>query len=383
MSSTEIESVDPKNIFRAFRATAVILLLYALFNLIYDPTTVFFDRNEKPDLDLVNAGWMQVREVLDHPKECNSFILATSRGYVWDAGKLGGGWCKIVLVNVGINSYAHTLQLLVRGGVKIKQVILLPEYWQYFNVSRYSYYATEYNILDYPITVPEKVYALYRLLFLPPTIKEVSYFMHRLSGHPMGQRLSWDAVIHKPSLQWFPIFSQKPEARADWLNHQTATRTILEEGHYEPEGADSALKEIFDMGKTYGFRVICVIAPESIKNIVASNKNDRFDIYRRLARIAPFYDFSDHIDISVDINQWFDPTHYNVQIADKMINDIRRGGNGMTFGKLITTENVDTEIHDIQTEVYNQFIGRLPYPPNTLIDNSWLGPGAANSGTKH
>lgn len=373
MPEPENTEFDGKKSLRiAFIATIAILFLYALSNFLYDPTGVFFDRNEKPDLEIVNSGWMQVKEVMDHPQECNSFILSTSRGYVWDAGRLGDGWCKIVLVNRGIDSYEHTLRLFISNGVKIKNVILLPEYWQYFDVSRYRYFSTAYNILDYPATVAEKTYALYKLLFLPPSVKELFYFARRISGQSMGQRMEWDAVIRKPSLEWFPIFSEKPERRADWLNHQSATRAILEQAHYEPEKVDRILKDIFALARTHGFKVICVIAPDSIKNFAASNKDFRFDIYRRLARIEPFYDFSDHIDISVDVSQWFDPTHYNVQIADRMIDDIRNGSENMTFGKLITAENVDSQIQKIQADVHSHFIDHPPYPPNTLVDNSWL-----------
>ena len=355
-----------------FRTVAAVFLLYAFFNFLYDPTGVFFDRGEKPDLQLVNSAWLQVREVLRHPEECDSFILDTSRAYVWDARKLGSGWCKIAINNRGIGSYANVLRLFVRRGVTIKSVIIIPEYEQYFNVARFDYYASAYNEMEYPDTAFEGIYSLYKLLFLPVSTEGLRYFIHRVSAESAGTQETWRDILHKPSLQWFPIVAWSPERRMKWLTDAPAYEGVLEYRHYEPEREDEILRDILNLGAARGFKVTVMITPSSIKNIVASDKDDRFDIYRRLARIIPFYDFSDDIDRSMDIRFWLDPTHYNAQVADGIIRDLARAGKGMTFGRLITAGNVDSEIQKIQNDVNGKFIDRPPYPPHTFIHESWL-----------
>lgn len=358
-----------------------VFIFSAIANYVIDPTGAFFQR--EPILRPAIAPTVgQVKRVIngDEPG-CQDFLIGTSVVLVLDTTSLTQKTCKLVFYGKGIQSYIKGVKTLLDHGVQIDHLIVFISYDHFYNQSRFAYDISYIYGLDYPRGLYETLFYFKTLFFLDlyETAKQL-YIPSNDSQFPIwnkdlrktdltafeGLKYRWD--ISTPFVPW-----PSQEARNRGIEGLGPSTLVTENRDYEPEAFKALLRELVALSEWHQFDVTFVRPPNFYKNVAATHKQEFFDSYRQILEISPYYDFSYAIQYLRDPALWLDMNHYNKEVAKRIMRDLKnREVSAPDFGKVITKDNIDAHLKTLEEDIYQYFIDVKPYPPNTLIHDTWL-----------
>ena len=345
-------------------------------NFFIDPSGIFFNRDRILDPDFATS-WIPMEKILNREETCNSYIFGTSRIVVWDTNSLPGKPCKMSYPGKGLQSFLRDIKTLIKNGIEINNVIVTVGVQSFYNNERYLYEKSASISLDYPSTIKQAAFA-YKTILYANTYTNIEKFISkpetgqywkksfRDSDQDRFRQLKYRWELDKKHVKW-----NNPQEHTDAVNSIEAHPWVLQYRDYQPEQTLDIIREMILLSEQHNFKITFLKAPILLKNIVATDKNEFLDHYKRLAEVTPYYDFSHDIAYLKNPSLWMDYTHYKKKIADMMVADLNKNGQEMQLGKLVTKQNVDAHTSQLEKNVYQHFINTPPLPPNTIIDPSW------------
>ena len=368
---------SPKRIKQFFITVFCVFFIIASINLWIDPSGIFFNRDRIIE-PRSSTAWLPMKLVIDRKEECHNFIFGTSRIYSWDTTPLREKTCKFSYPAKALQSFHSGLNTLINHQIKINNVIITVERAAFYNQEQFGYKKSAALGLDYPSNLMETVFAIKTLLYTNTHSNIQKYFSEPIESEYQRENFqkSDERIFRQLIYRWEPEFKnvkwKTSQEHTDAVNSAKAYSGVDLYRNYEPLPAINLLKKINGLSKKHNFKVTYIRAPIFIKNIVATNKTEFFDAYRRLANTTPYYDFSYDINYLKKPSLWIDYSHYKKGVAELIINDLNKKTTELQFGKYITKNNVDIHLAQFEKNIYKYFIDLKPYPPNTVIHSSWL-----------
>ena len=382
---TETKELENNNLkirsIKAFFTTVLcVFLVIPLLNFLLDPSGLFFYRERIIELDMASS-WVATKQLIDGEETCPNIIFGTSRIMPWDTSKTPDQLCKLSYPAKGLQSFVRDIKTLIKHDVELNKVIVTLGVDAFYNQERYTYQSEASEFLDYPSNFSEKIYGYKTLLYantlpniektlLEPTVKQL------LKKHFRGPNQDkWFAQFrYKWRTHNLVVYDEEwdsEEQRANAIYNMKPQPWVTEYQSYQPETAVKIIKEIIALSKEHQFSVTFIRAPVFTKNIAANDKDEFFDMYKKIANVTDFYDFAYDIKFSKNPSLWIDYTHYRKKVAYLMLDKLY-GNSDTEFGKVITKDNVDQHIDLFEQNMYEFFIDVKPHPPKTVIDESWI-----------
>lgn len=358
-----------------------VFIAAAMTNYVIDPTGAFFQRERILRPAIAPTVAQMERVIKRDEKGCNDILIGTSVVLVLDTTTLPQKTCKLAFYGKGIQSYIKGIQILVDQGIDINHMIMFISYDQFYNQARFDYDISYIYGLDYPSDWYEKLFYLKTLLLLD--LYETFFQMSQPAREDQFPKWNEDLQLTDLSIfssikyRWDTTVPNVPwpsqDARNQAIESLGPSTLVTENRDYQPVAFKALLGQVVALSEKHDFTITFVRPPNFYKNIAATHKQEFFDSYRQLLEISPYYDFSFDIQYLRDPALWIDMNHYNQDVAARVMQDLKTHGQAApTFGKMVTKDNIDAHLKTLEQDVYTYFIDVKPYPPNTLIHETWL-----------
>ncbi len=354
-----------------------VFIIVAMTNALIDPSGIFFNRDRilRP---LSSTAWLPMQRLVDGKETCHHFVFGTSRILVWDTTLLSNKPCKLSYPAKGLQSFIKGINTLIDHNIRIDSLVVTVERAAHYNQDRFSYKQSASLGLDYPSNVYDRIFAMKTLLYsntysnIETLLSEPKFEQYLRKSYYKSDQHHFRQLRYRWRVGETHLLWDKPEDHVAAVNGVSAYPGVQQYRRYQPDKVISILGEIDALSKDHDFDVTYVRAPIFLKNIVATNKDEFFDAYKKLADFTSFYDFSYDVEYLKAPELWVDYSHYNKDVAARMLRNIGRRPSEMSWGKYISNDNIDAHLKLFEENLYTYFINLKPHPPNTVIDESWL-----------
>ena len=287
--------------------------------------------------DAFNALALRLRHVLrpENRARYDSFVFGSSRLFAWDLPSgLGDNWYRLTDHGGTPAECVRILRHLVDHHDRVKAVILVVDHF-YFSRAVFDAQAGKPNRLTLPNSMAE-AFEFYRTyLYQKPDWHEWAALTGQARLEPMEPELHW-SVANPGRAHWdywaAGRIKEAPETwtpdamRAHLYERPTFAYTARDQmTRVEPTLAE--IREFVGICKARNIAVTLVVNPfHAEKNLYAMDVNGLEYWKTELAKIAPYYDFSDPADPVVhESAYWIEESHYMPQVAAWMMQMIRTG----------------------------------------------------------
>ncbi len=339
---------------RIFLAVSIFFLgllsvvgLLSAFNYSVDSWGVFtkdygtFVTRENPKL---NRLYLKNRYLLSTEKNYDCLIFGTSRVEAIDASLLGNNCYNFYHSGATPENNLRALKLLLAKGMPIKSI--------YLGVDDLSFTWDDdsENLAlktDIPVTITEwlKFYGLFALSL--PDTEALNVYSGAIPKSWQPQwviDMSLVGVVNDRDKAWqqFNSLEYQQAAKKGW------GPTIW----FQKDNVDkalSAIEEIQSICHAEGIELTVFFNPLHYKTWQANDAALLVEFRRRLALLTDYIDFSGVNNYTTHNGYWYETSHFNTLVGDKMADIILKGGeNRGGFGRVVTSENIQA-LHEKDT----------------------------------
>ncbi|HAS74810.1 MAG TPA: hypothetical protein DCS67_11760, partial [Clostridiales bacterium UBA8960] len=113
----------------------------------------------------------------------------------------------------------------------------------------------------------------------------------------------------------------------------------------------TALQRIKDYLEQHGVSFTFIAAPTYHKEMDRYQTDDIYKLWRGIARVTDFWDFTGYNSISYDARNFYDRMHYRNSVGNLMIETMFSSKQPLTdFGHFTTSENVESRLDDMMSK---------------------------------
>ena len=326
----------------------IICLIFVPFGVIVDPYNVFHAT------DLVNNGvepdknYLKPLNVIRHPDAYDSFLFGSSRVGFIDVSRMNDGTYYDMMASESLPAeHLVILKAFINRGIIPKNVVIGVDDISYFvdpaphdNILYRKMYPWDGSFTDKlgffirfldPITVFESL----------ETIAE-----HKENDKDWGKRL---LTTGTENLDIVSDFNVEKNLKPYWADY-----------YWPREAVFGELEEIRDLCREYDIKLTVFTNPVFGHTYMKDIDNGYLDFLDRLADITDYYNFSGFNDITMDVGNYYENSHYDSTVGDRIVDVIFYDKNEdrllqQGFGFYVTKDNKQ-ELMDIlyrQAENYD------------------------------
>ncbi len=331
------------------------LLLSVVFvpvGVIIDPYNVFHSTNIVNNGVEPNKNYVKTKNVLDHPDRYDSFIFGSSRIGFFDVDRMNDGVYYNMSYSEGVPAeHLENLHVMIGRGIIPKNVTIGIDDIAYFvdptAHSRQLYrrgFPWDGSLFD----KADFFLHYFDLITLADSLEVI--LEHENSDKDYGRRLLETGT---ENLLIGPEF--------DYTNTEPAWSD-----YYRPrEEIYSEIREIIELCDEYDINLRFFTNPINGYTYVKDIANGYLVFLRDLTEVTEYYNFSGFNDITMDMSHYYETSHFDAYVANKVIDRVYYGKvdkklEEQGFGVYVTRENVD----DLMDILYGQAIN-YAFPTNT------------------
>ncbi|MCR4744458.1 MAG: hypothetical protein K5894_04425 [Lachnospiraceae bacterium] len=322
---------------------------------ILDPYNVFH-----PD-EIVNNGvepnkrFIKMRNVLKHPDKYDSLLFGSSRVGFFDVSKMEDGNYYDMSYSEGTPAeHLEDLKILINHGIIPKNVTIGIDDISYFVDPTFHYQQLYRRGFPWEGDFLEKLkfyLGYFDIITLSDSIEVISE--HKNTDPDYGKRLLETGTENLE----IPTGFNYEKTEATWSDY------------YSPrEDSFKEIQEIVDLCDEYDIKLRIFTNPINGYTYQKDIANGYIVFLGELAEITDYYNFSGFNNVTLDMNNYYETSHFCPEIADKIIDCVY---NGVTekellaqgFGMHVTRDNVD----ELTKILYDQAVN-YDLPANTYPD---------------
>lgn len=296
-----------------------------------DPYNVFHWENARDNGVEPNKNYVKTRYVLHNPDRYDTFIFGNSRVGSIDAAKISDT-CYNMYYSEGLPAeHYENLKAFVQAGVDVKTV--------YLGIDDVTCF------VDPAIHDDQLIRRPYRA-----GERKLAFFMDYLDPSVALQSLETICAYTGEE----PGFGDRLYSTGNYYLDTSLTAESLEleewPNYFEwyGEGALEDIRELKAFCGAQGIGLVVFVNPEYERRFSEAVEHGYLDFLRELAEVTDYYCFCGYNDVTTDMDNYHDISHYRQQVGDAMIQVMKgesteklRDLQAQGFGTYVTAENAE------------------------------------------
>ncbi len=325
-----------KFLIKSFIFAAILALLFLPLGIGLDPYNIFHWRHIRNNGVEPNKSYVKMQNVVHNPEKFDSFFFGSSRAGFFDVAKMTDGTYYNMAYSEGLPAeHLKNLKEMKAKGIRIQNVLLSVDDISFFVDP--AMHGDQLYRKQYPMTgkLDEKL-GFYLAYLDPITLKEsISVIREHVDSDPgYGERL---LATGSENLEIVPEFNYELMIPA-WPDYYAAREESLDD-----------IAAIVDFCAENGINLRVFTNPVNAVTYQKDVENGYLDFLRKLAEVTPYWNFSGYNDLTMNMDLYYETSHFCPAVADSVLDCIYNGNCDETLlsqgcGVYVTEENVDEVI---------------------------------------
>ena len=292
----------------------VLMPVWLVFPIVADPYNVFHTARVRDNGVEPAKNYIKMSYITANPDKFDAFIFGSSRVGALHPEKIEGVNCYNMTYSVGLpTEHLDNLKTMYAAGVKPKKV--------YVGVDVSTYTNDAETHLHDPIRMPYEYAKSHPLEFIEIYVDSAKAFrsVPTVLKHEASEKMV-DVFYERG---WSIDYSWKNMEKDAYVTESTGEAPDFMDQMDIQLGAISEMKELLEKN---GAELIVFTLPMHEVTWRASVKRFEYkEFLKRLGEVTPYYDFGGMNEITNDTSKYVDPSHFNAEVGDMMI-EIFNGG---------------------------------------------------------
>lgn len=304
-----------------------------------DPYNVFHWSNARDNGVEPNKNYVKTQYVLHNPDKYDTFIFGNSRVGSIDAAGIADT-CYNMYYSEGLPAeHYENLKAFVTAGMDVRTV--------YLGIDDVTCFVDPSIHDDQLIRRPyrsEEPEILFWLDYLDPSVALQS--LETISAYTGEEPGFQDRLYSTGNYYLDTELTEESLKQEEWPDYFA----------WYGEGALEDIRELKAFCDANGIELIVFANPEYERRFNEAVKNGYLDFLAELAEITDYYCFCGYNNVTLDMGNFHDISHYRQSVGDLMIQIMKgeTGGDGLQtlqaqgFGRYVTVDNVEEVIGNLK-----------------------------------
>ena len=334
---------------------AILAVIFLPLGVGMDPYNIFHWNNIRNNGVEPNKSYVKMMNILKNPDKYDSFLFGSSRTGFFDVSKMDDGNYYDMAYSEGTpGEHLQNLRDLLNRGIKIKNVTMGVDDISYFVDPAMHEEQLYRKQFPWSGTLTDKAEFYLSYLDLVTLSQSVEVIMrHKNTDPDYGARLIETGTEN---------LSIKPDF------HYDKTDPTWSDYYYPREESLEEIRQIVELCRENDINLRIFTNPINGYTYEKDIANGYIVFLKELAEITPYWNFSGFNNVTLDMSQYYETSHFCPAVADQMIKrmykdegdpELLRQG----YGMYVTKDNVD-ELMDI---LYSQAVN-FDLPTDTYPD---------------
>ncbi|MGN0278067.1 MAG: hypothetical protein ACI4C4_01790 [Lachnospiraceae bacterium] len=308
-------------------------------SMLIDPYNVFHWSRARDNGVEPNKNYVKTQYVLHHPEQYDTFIFGNSRVGSIDASKIGDT-CYNMYYSEGLPAeHYENLKAFVAAGVDVKTVYLgIDDVTCFVDPAIH-----DDQLIRRPFRAQEPEIAFLADYLDPSVALQSLEAMAAYTGEEPGFR---ERLYSTGNYYLDTDLTAESLEQEEWPNYFA----------WYGEGAIEDIRELKNYCDTNEIELIVFVNPEYERRFDEAIEQGYLDFLKELAGITDYYCFCGYNDITTDMANFHDISHYRQSVGDLMIQIMKGENNGETlqslqaqgFGRYVTAANAEEVIENLK-----------------------------------
>ena len=284
----------------------ILVLIFVPFNVLLDPYNVFHADGLVNNGVEPNKNYIKMRHVIKNPDLYDSLLFGSSRVGFLDVERMNDGTYYDMMYSEGLPAeHLQNLKDLIARGIVPKNILLGVDDISWFvdpefhnNILYRAPFPWSGDIFD-----KAGFYLKYfDLITTRQSIKTIRE--HVVNDEEWSDRLLRTGTENLDIPSQFDIANDFPY----WADYYMPREEVFEE-----------IQEFIDLCEEYDIRLTVFTNPLFHRTYTKGIENGYLEFLKGLSEITDFYNFSGYNNLTVDMDNYYENSHYTRKIGDKMI----------------------------------------------------------------
>ncbi|MBQ9549191.1 MAG: hypothetical protein IJU87_00120 [Lachnospiraceae bacterium] len=303
-----------------------------------DPYNIFHWNNIRNNGVEPNKGYVKMMNILRNPDKYDSYLFGSSRAGFFDVSKMNDGHYYDMAYSEGTpGEHLQNLKDMLSRGVKIKNVTMGVDDISYFVDPDFHKDQLYRKPFPWSGSLTDKAGFYLSYLDLITLSQSVEVIMKHKNTDPFyGKRL-------------LETGTENLSIKTDF--HYEKTDATWSDYYYPREEGLDEIREIVELCRENDINLRVFTNPLNGYTYQKDIANGYIIFLKKLAAVTPYWNFSGFNDVTLDMTNYYETSHFSPAVADSIIDRIyndkvdkellKQG-----YGMYVTEENVD-ELTDI------------------------------------
>ncbi len=334
----------------------IVGLIFAIPAFVIDPYNVFHADSVRNNGIEPNKRYIKMRNVLRNPDKYDSFLFGSSRVGYFDVAKMGNGKYYDMSYSEGTPAeHLEDLEILIANGIVPKNVYIGIDDIAYFvdpSIHQKMLYRRAFPWNGSPIDKLKFYLGYFDLITLSESLEVSNAYTD--NDPVFGKRLLETGTERLD----MPTAFDENETAATWSDYYSPRSEVFEE-----------ISEIKSLCKANGINLVFFTNPINIYTYEKDIENGYIVFLEELSKTTEFYNFSGINDITTDMSNYYETSHFSPEVADMMVSCMLEGTTDshlseQGFGVLVTSQNADALVQTLYKQADARNIAVNTYPDN-------------------
>ncbi|MBO6149138.1 MAG: hypothetical protein J6O55_07355 [Lachnospiraceae bacterium] len=339
---------------------AILAAVFLPIGIGLDPYNVFHWKHIRSNGVEPNKIYVKMSNILENPKKYDSFLFGSSRMGFFDVSRIDDGKYYNMAYSEGTPAeHLDNLHIMLERGIVPKNITMGVDDISYFVDPAMHLNQLYRKNFPWDGTLSEKASFYLSYLDLITLTDSVSVVMeHKPSDLDYGKRLLETGSENLTIKTQFDATNVKPS----WSDYYSPREQSFQE-----------IQDIIDLCKEHNIKLRIFTHPLNGHTYKKDIANGYLVFLRRLAEITDYYNFSGFNDITLNMENYYETSHYCPDVANMVIDRIYYGKTderllSQGFGVYVTKDNVDSLMDilygqainfDLPTDTYEDTLNRV------------------------
>ncbi len=333
----------------------ILCLIFFPLGVGLDPYNIFHWRHIRNNGVEPNKSYVKMMNIINNPERFDSFLFGSSRAGFFDVSKMNDGKYYDMAYSEGLpGEHLQNIKDMLDRGIKIKNITMGVDDISYFVDPDFHSDQLYRKAFPWDGTLSDKAGFYLSYLDLITLSQSIEVIMdHKNTDPGYGERL-------------LETGTENLSIKTDF--HYDKTDPTWSDYYYPREKSLEEIAEIVSICRDNNINLRIFTNPINGYTYQKDIANGYIVFLRRLADVTPYWNFSGFNNVTLDMTNYYETSHFSPAVADQVIDRIYndRGDTELLrqgFGMYVTKENVE-ELTDI---LYGQAVN-FDLPVDTYPD---------------
>ncbi len=319
-----------------------------------DPYNIFHWNHIRNNGVEPNKSYVKMKNILKDPDRFDSFLFGSSRAGFFDVSKMDDGDYYDMAYSEGTpGEHLQNLRDMIDRGVKIKNVTMGVDDISYFVDPDFHKDQLYRKPFPWNGSLSEKAGFYLSYLDLITLSQSIEVVMKHKNTDPYyGQRL-------------LETGTENLSIKTDF--HYDKTDATWSDYYYPREESLEEIKEIVELCRENNIKLRIFTNPLNGYTYEKDIANGYLVFLKELAGVTPYWNFSGFNNVTLDMTNYYETSHFSPDVADTIIERIYndKGDEELLkqgYGMYVTEENVDRLMEILYSQAVNFDLPVDTYP---------------------